>query len=239
MESTMWYLEGHCFPFMFLIGQTQFPVPLEEKIEEESLLFHCVHSTMKFKSETETVRNTKHNLKLILNLTMMRRDSRSHYLILFWGFLSGQSGFRYLSFISIFLPHFKLLKNIIIRAAQYIENCIEYCWTTYLANRMEPSCPGWPPPMAVLLAEVLNCRLLAQVSEQSKMSAWWLKGKEGQKMSLGSIRILEKLYCHATKLVYGQYIMCSDYWCALMWLRVFQSGNDKPTNIWWHMLKSP
>lgn len=58
MESTMWYLEGHCFPFMFLIGRTQFPVPLEEKAEEESLLFHCVHSTMRFKSETETVRNT-------------------------------------------------------------------------------------------------------------------------------------------------------------------------------------
>lgn len=68
MESTMWYLEGHCFPFMFLIGRTQFPVLLEEKTEEESLLFHCVNSTMKFESETETVLNTKHNLKLIVGV---------------------------------------------------------------------------------------------------------------------------------------------------------------------------
>lgn len=68
MESIMWYLEGHCFPFMVLIGRTQFPVPSEEKTEEESLLVHCVHSTMKFKSETETARNTKYNLKLIMGV---------------------------------------------------------------------------------------------------------------------------------------------------------------------------
>lgn len=82
MESTMWYSEGHCFPFIFLIGRTQFPVPLNEK-PEESLLFHCVHSTMKFKSETETVRNTKHKLKPVMGVKLKCHVdvNESHYCV--------------------------------------------------------------------------------------------------------------------------------------------------------------
>lgn len=69
MESTMWYLEGHCFPFMFLIGQTQFPVAFRgENRTRKPFVPLCTQHTMKFKSESETARNTKRSLKPIMGV---------------------------------------------------------------------------------------------------------------------------------------------------------------------------
>lgn len=45
---------------------------------------------------------------------------------------------------------------------------------------------------------------------------------------LGSIKMLEKLYCHVTKLVYGQYIMCSD---LLMCIDVTQNIHVKVSSL--------
>lgn len=54
------------------------------------------------------------------------------------------------------------------RSIPVAENCLNFsklhslyslftlCVTMYLANQMEPSCPRWPPPMEMLVAQVSN-----------------------------------------------------------------------------------
>lgn len=94
------------------------------------------------------------------------------------------------------------LRNInmhnIVHTAQNCLNCNELylvChlltlfWTIYLANRMQPYCPRWPPPMEMLVTGVNNQRLWAQAGERAGIKAdMIIKEKEGKKCIKGAVK---------------------------------------------------